>query len=170
MTHPLPSLTACVENPNVIAAAIEAPRDERPHDVRTHVAEESWGAMSASGACLAALNAARTAKPLFRRAKIRCTRRANIPRVEISPSQRHGEHCERDNNPGNGNSGFCWHGYASFFGNGASGGVFGCFSIVSTWPQARHWYVTNSGIAPRRGMLLTGAKPSPRQVQSSGSS
>ena len=46
MTHPLPSLTARVENPNVIAAAIEAPRDERPHAVRAHVAEESWGAVS----------------------------------------------------------------------------------------------------------------------------
>jgi hypothetical protein len=27
-------------------------------------------------------------------------------------------------------------------------GVFGGFSIASTWPQAGHWYVINSGIAP----------------------
>src|SRR5450759_4335879 len=30
-------------------------------------------------------------------------------------------------------------------------GVFDGFSIVSTWPQAGHWYVINSGIAPTRG-------------------
>jgi len=49
-------------------------------------------------------------------------------------------------------------------------GVFDGFSIVSTWPQAGHWYVINSGIAPTRGTRLTGAGPSPRQLQSSGRS
>ena len=51
--------------------------------------------------------------------KIRCPWRANIPRVEIGPRQRHGEYCERQNDPGNNDGGFCGHGYASFFGNGA---------------------------------------------------
>jgi hypothetical protein len=42
--------------------------------------------------------------------KIRCARRADIPRVEICPGQRYREHDEKQNDPGNDEGGFCWHG------------------------------------------------------------
>src|ERR1019366_10757236 len=51
------------------------------------------------------------AKTLFWLVKISCPWRANIPRVEIGPRQRHGEYCKYQNNPGNNDSGFRWHGY-----------------------------------------------------------
>jgi len=56
---------------------------------------------------------------LFGLVKIHCTRSAVIARVEIGPRQRHDEHGEHQNNSGNDDGGFCWHGYASFFGSGA---------------------------------------------------
>jgi hypothetical protein len=43
----------------------------------------------------------------------------------------------------------CQHGH--IIGAVVHVGVFDGFSIVSTWPQAGHWYVINSGIAPTRG-------------------
>ena len=59
------------------------------------------------------------AQKLFRPVKIRRTRHANIPSVVLGPGHGHGQHSERQNNAGNDDGGFCWHGYSSFFGNAA---------------------------------------------------
>jgi hypothetical protein len=56
---------------------------------------------------------------LFRGVKIRRTWHANIPSVVLRPSHGRGQHGERENNAGNDDGGFCWHGYSSFFRNGA---------------------------------------------------
>jgi len=59
------------------------------------------------------------AQKLFGLVKISRTRHVNIPSVVLGPGQARGQHSERQNNPGNDDGGFSWHGYSSFFGNGA---------------------------------------------------
>ena len=70
--------------------------------------------------------------------KIRRARHANVPRVVIGPGQRHGEHRERQNDPGNDDDSFCGHGYASFFGIG--------LMVIVRSHRSQRWMMRSSSL------------------------
>jgi hypothetical protein len=56
----------------------------------------------------------------------------------LSPGQGHGQHSERQNNAGNDDGGFCWHGYASFFGIG--------LMVIVRSHRSQRWMMPSSSL------------------------